>query len=118
MTEQRIRVYSEFWDFYVSEHSRPMTRNLHLTGTFLGLILLVWFLLSKQFILIPLCLVVGYGFAWFSHFFVEKNRPATFRYPLWSFVSDYRMMWYMITGRMGNEVARVTVSGGERKLSE
>jgi len=56
---------------------------------------------------IPLCFVVGYAFAWFAHFVVEKNKPATFKYPFWSFISDYKMMWYMATGRMRSEVERV-----------
>ena len=100
--------YAEFWDYYVREHSKPLTRLLHFIGTSLGLMLLAWSLWSGRLLYIPLFFVVGYAFAWFAHFFVEKNRPATFRYPFWSFISDFKMMWYMLTGRMSAEVRRVT----------
>jgi len=100
--------YAEFWDFYVREHSKPLTRLLHFIGTSLGLMLLAWSLWSGRLLYIPLFFVIGYAFAWFAHFFVEKNRPATFRYPFWSFISDFKMMWYMVTGRMSAEVRRVT----------
>jgi len=103
-----ITNYSEFWDFYVREHSKPATRALHFIGTSLGLVLLAWFVWSGRWYYFPLFLVVGYAFAWFAHFVIEKNRPATFKYPLWSFVSDFKMMWFMITGRMGREVERVS----------
>ena len=102
-----IQTYREFWDFYIREHSRPATRLLHFVGTSLGLLLLVWFVASGRWYYFPLFLIVGYAFAWFAHFVVEKNRPATFRHPLWSFISDFKMMWYMLIGRMGGEVERV-----------
>lgn len=110
-----ITNYEEFWLFYVREHSRPLTRGLHFAGTSLGLILLFWLIWRGTWYYFPACFVIGYAFAWFAHFVVEKNRPATFKYPLWSFISDYRMMWYMITGRMGREVRRVTrhTTGGQ-----
>ncbi|REJ79269.1 MAG: DUF962 domain-containing protein [Acidobacteria bacterium] len=107
MSEPRIDNYSEFWDFYVLEHSKPMTRYFHFVGTLLGMVMLVWFVGNGNFLYIPLCFVVGYAFAWFSHFFIEKNKPATFKYPGWSFVSDYKMAWLMMTGRMEAEVERV-----------
>jgi hypothetical protein len=100
--------YDEFWDFYVREHSKPLTRLLHFIGTSLGLLLLAWSLWSGRLLYVPLFFVVGYSFAWFAHFVVEKNRPATFRFPFWSFISDFKMMWYMLTGRMEAEVLRVT----------
>jgi hypothetical protein len=100
--------YTEFWDFYVQEHSLPTTRLLHFIGTSLGILLLVWFIWRGTWYYFPLCMVAGYGFAWVAHFFVEKNRPASFKYPFWSFISDYKMMWYMITGRMNGEVERVS----------
>jgi hypothetical protein len=102
-----ITTYSEFWDFYVREHSKLLTRILHFAGTTLGLALLMWFVATGRWYFFPLFPVVGYAFAWLAHFFVEKNRPATFKYPLWSFISDFRMIWLMITGRMDAEVERV-----------
>ncbi len=103
----RIKSYEEFWDFYVSEHLQPMTRYFHFVGTALGMVLLVWFVRSGSFLYVPLCFVVGYGFSWFSHFFIEKNKPASFKYPFWSFISDYKMMFLMMTGKMDGEVERV-----------
>lgn len=108
MKNERIEDYQEFWDFYVLEHSEPLTRYLHFTGTTLGIVLLVWIIRSGNWYYLPLCFVVGYAFAWFAHFFVEHNQPATFKYPFWSFVSDYKMVWFMLTGRMNAEVERVT----------
>jgi len=102
-----IQTYKQFWDFYVQEHSKPLTRLLHFTGTTLGIVLLVWFVATGRWYFFPVFFVVGYAFAWFAHFVVEKNRPATFQYPFWSFISDFKMIWYMLTGRMGREVKRV-----------
>lgn len=106
--EEKINNYAEFWDFYVREHAQPLTRYLHFIGTSLGLVLLVWIIRSGNWLYLPLCFAVGYAFAWFSHFFVEKNKPATFKYPLWSFISDYKMMFYMLTSKMNREVERVS----------
>ena len=103
-----ITKYNEFWDFYVQEYSKPLTRLLHAVGTTLGLILLFWLVWIGRWYFFPVFLVVGYGFAWFAHFVVEKNRPASFKYPLWSFISDFKMIWYMITGRMGRELERTS----------
>ena len=103
----RIADYSTFWDFYVAEHSKALTRWLHFVGTTLGMVLLVWFIARGTWYYFPLFFVVGYAFAWIAHFVVEKNRPATFKYPIWSFISDFKMVWYMLTGRMNAEVERV-----------
>lgn len=100
--------YSDFWDFYVQEHSKPLTRTVHFVGTTLGIALLIFFIVRGQWYFFPLFFVVGYFFAWFAHFVVEKNKPATFKYPLWSFISDFKMIWFMLTGRMSREVERVT----------
>jgi len=102
-----IKTYAEFWDYYVLEHSKPLTRILHLVGTTLGIALLVFFITRGQWYFFPVFFVVGYGFAWFAHFVIEKNRPATFQYPFWSFISDFKMISYMLTGRMGREIERI-----------
>ena len=104
---ERFKTYSEFWDFYVLEHSQPLTRYLHFIGTSLGIVLLVFFSRSGSYLYIPLCFAVGYAFSWFSHFFVEHNKPASFKYPLWSFVSDYKMIALMLLGKMDAEIERV-----------
>lgn len=101
-----INTYNEFWEFYLREHSKPLTRVLHLIGTTLGLALLVYFVATGRWYFFPLFFVVGYAFAWFAHFVVEKNRPATFKYPFWSFISDFKMIAYMLTGRLGAELER------------
>ena len=105
---EMIQTYAEFWDFYVQEHSKPMTRVLHFIGTSLGIILLVGFVAIGRWYFFPVFFIVGYAFAWFAHFVIEKNKPASFKYPVWSFISDFKMMWYMLTGRMGREVERVS----------
>jgi len=94
-----ITRYRDFWPYYLREHGRPQTRALHYVGTALSL----WFLLIALgaggwwWLLVPLA---GYGFAWGAHFGVEKNRPATFTYPLWSLFSDYRMFFLWFAGRL------------------
>lgn len=102
-----INNYPEFWEFYVQEHSRPLTRALHLIGTLLGLALVVYFIATDRWYFFPVFFVVGYAFAWFAHFVIEKNRPATFQYPFWSLISDFKMIAYMLTGRMGREIDRI-----------
>jgi len=108
MTEQRYKSFSEFWPFYVSEHSRSATRWLHLIGTSAGIALLIYFIASGRWWLFPLALIPGYGGAWLAHFLIEKNKPATFQYPLWSFIGDYKMIALMLRGRMGGEVERLS----------
>jgi hypothetical protein len=107
MSEKSFHSFADFWPHYVNEHSQPATRLLHLIGTILGLALAVYFIATGRWWLFFLGLIPGYGLAWVGHFFIEKNRPATFQHPLWSFMGDYKMIWYVITGRMAAEVKRV-----------
>ncbi len=97
--------FDEFWDFYVSQHLNPTCRALHFVGTS-GVLACV--AVSPIF---PMALaaapVCGYGFAWFSHFKYEKNRPATFTYPAWSLAADFVMYKKMLMREMAGEVERV-----------
>ena len=106
MSKQRYKTFSEFWPFYVSEHSRRGTRILHLIGTTAALAVMIYFFATGRWWLFPLALIPGYGCAWFAHFLIEKNKPATFKYPLWSFIADYKMIAMMLTGKIGREVAK------------
>jgi hypothetical protein len=99
--------FEEFWPYYVREHSKKTTRMLHFTGTALGMATVAYALAKRKPKLLLLAPVVGYGMSWIGHFFVEKNRPATFSYPLWSFRGDFRMFAKIVTGTMDAEVERV-----------
>ncbi|HEU4963346.1 MAG TPA: DUF962 domain-containing protein [Bacilli bacterium] len=100
------KTYEEFWLYYVSEHRKRSTRVWHAVGTTLVLVALVYALATQQWWWLLAVPVLGYGPAWVSHFFIERNRPATFTYPLWSLRGDFHMYGLMLTGRMGREVAR------------
>jgi hypothetical protein len=105
MSNSRYTSFKEFWPFYMAEHSKPGTRWLHLIGTVLGTLLMIYFVASGRWWLFPLGFIPGYGAAWFAHFVIEKNRPATFQYPLWSFMGDYKMIALMLTGQIDKEVS-------------
>ena len=103
---RRIATYREFWPFYLGEHSRPATRRLHYLGTGGALLALAAAALLAQPWLVLAVPISGYGFALLAHFWVERNRPTTFRYPLWSLVSDLRMLALWASGRIDAEIAR------------
>lgn len=102
---ERYRTYEEFWPFYVSQHLNATCRALHFVGT-----TVVWIALTLAVVDTPRWLLAaplaGYGCAWIGHFFFEKNRPATFTYPLWSLRGDFRMYRLMLLRRMRSEIAR------------
>ena len=104
--DEEMKTFEEFWPFYVREHSRPATRALHAAGTITATMLLLALAATGRWRWLPLALVPGYAAAWVGHFFVEHNRPATFKHPLWSFMGDYKMVALMLAGRMGEEAAR------------
>lgn len=101
---ERYRSFSEFWPFYVLEHSKPGTRKLHFIGTSLLFICLVTILLTGSLWFLFAGIVAAYGCAWIGHFFIEKNRPATFKYPFFSLVGDFKMYAMMLSGKMDREV--------------
>lgn len=97
-TGRRYADFDTFYPFYLGEHSNTTSRRLHVIGTGLSLVMILlgvalspWF-----FIAAPVC---GYFFAWVGHFFFEKNQPATFTYPIWSLMGDFRMFFETVSGR-------------------
>ncbi|MEZ5669307.1 MAG: DUF962 domain-containing protein [Alphaproteobacteria bacterium] len=102
----RCSTYREFWPFYLGEHAKPATRRIHLFGTALALALLVLALALQWWWLLIAVPIAGYAPAWYAHFFVEHNRPATFIHPVWSLVSDFRMFALWCAGRLEPELRR------------
>lgn len=96
----RFSSFAEFYPFYLAEHENRTSRRLHVVGTTLALALLLFALLTQRWALILLAIVVGYAFAWIGHFFFEKNRPATFKHPLYSLMGDWRLWFETLTGRI------------------
>ncbi len=92
--------FAEFYPFYLSQHENLTCRRLHFVGTALVILLFLYALFSLQpgwLLLMPLA---GYGFAWSGHFLFEKNKPATFEYPLWSLWGDFVMFKDILTGKV------------------
>jgi hypothetical protein len=110
----QIGSFADFWPYYVRQHSKPRTRILHATGSVLSVVAVGLALAISPwlFIAVP---VVGYAFAWYAHFFVERNRPATFGHPFYSLIADYRMVFLMMAGRMDAEVTKATYIAESRR---
>ncbi|HEY2011469.1 MAG TPA: DUF962 domain-containing protein [Rhizomicrobium sp.] len=97
---QRYARFADFYPFYLSEHANRTTRQLHFLGSALALFCLLELLFTGDLWWLAAGLVCGYGFAWFAHMVFEKNRPATFRQPLYSFMGDWVMFWQILTGKI------------------
>jgi hypothetical protein len=106
---ERFSTYAQFWPHYLREHGRPATRRIHFAGTAVAIALLIGGIVTGDWRLLPAALVAGYAPAWLAHGFVERNRPATFQYPLWSLISDFRMFGLWLSGRLGAELRRAGV---------
>ena len=100
-----IETFADFWPYYVRQHASPGTRALHAVGSVLALVTLGLAFVVNLWLLVAVPLV-GYAFAWYSHFFVEHNKPATFGHPFYSLAADYRMLFLMMAGRMNDEVRK------------
>ena len=101
MSERRFESYNDFFAFYVQQHASLSNRLMHAAGTTLGLAIAITAFAMGQPWYALLWIPVAYGFAWTGHFLLEKNTPATFGHPFWSFISDFRMLGLMLTGRLG-----------------
>ncbi len=95
-----FRSFAEFYPYYLGEHSNPTCRRLHFVGTSLVIALLAYSIASANWLLLLAVPVAGYGFAWAGHFFYEKNRPATFTYPLYSLIGDFAMFRDILRGKI------------------
>ncbi len=94
------RSFAEFYSFYLSEHSDVNCRRLHFIGSVLVLVAVLYAVLTTRWLVLLAVPVIGYGFAWVGHFFFEKNRPATFTYPLYSLMGDWRMFKDILVGKV------------------
>jgi len=101
-----FRNLEEFWAFYMNQHSKASTRRWHFCGMLAAGFFLLAAILIKWWLgfFIP---VFGYGLAWYSHFFIEGNVPASFGHPVWSLLCDFKMFGLMLTGQMDREIKRL-----------
>ena len=96
---KKYKNIKEFYLYYLTEHEDKHTKLFHFIGTALSIYFLVRLFVTLEPINLLFALLSGYGFAWVSHFFIEKNKPATFTYPFFSLVSDYIMFWEILRGK-------------------
>ncbi|OEL16380.1 hypothetical protein BAE44_0022599 [Dichanthelium oligosanthes] len=108
-TRQQFGSMDEFWGFYLGQHSKPGTRRWHFLGTLASLVCAALAATTGRAGFLLAAPVIGYGMAWYSHFFVEGNRPATFGHPVWSLLCDYRMFGLILTGRIDAELDRLRI---------
>ncbi|HEY0115347.1 MAG TPA: DUF962 domain-containing protein [Allosphingosinicella sp.] len=114
MTDTRFASFREFWPHYLREHSKPATRAYHYAGTSLVVLIAIVALATRTWWLLAVLPLAGYGFAWAAHALVERNRPATFTYPRWSLLADFKMWWLWLTRRLRPELEAAGV-GPERR---
>jgi len=95
-----FKTFSEFYPFYLNEHRNLICRRLHFVGSSLVLLVILYSMYTTRWSLLWLTPIMGYGFAWTGHYFFEKNRPATFIYPFYSFIGDWVMFKDILTGKI------------------
>ena len=96
---EKYKTFKDFYPYYIEEHSKPKTKLLHFIGTSISLFFLVQLVITFDPIYLIYALLSGYGFAWVAHFFIEKNKPATFTYPFYSFIGDHKMFIEILIGK-------------------
>tara|TARA_Y100000590_G_scaffold318403_1_gene360270 strand:+ start:608 stop:919 length:312 start_codon:yes stop_codon:yes gene_type:complete len=100
ISKPKFNSFKEFYPFYLSEHSKTSTKIMHLIGS-LGVILILIYSFYANNLKFILCApIFGYGFAWIGHFIFEKNKPATFKFPFYSFMGDWVMLIDILRGKI------------------
>ena len=99
MAETKIKNFAEFYQFYLTEHSQMWTRIFHFVGTLLIFCVIAFVISNGKTRFLWYVPIFGYGFAWFSHAVFEKNQPATFRHPIWSVFSDFKLFFELLIGK-------------------
>jgi hypothetical protein len=94
--EKRFKTLREFYPYYLSEHQNYTCRILHFIGTALLFVIVALAVILSDYRILISIPFVGYGFAWVGHFFFEKNKPATFQYPLFSLASDFLLFFDLL----------------------
>ena len=100
MSDTKFTSFKDFYPYYLSEHKLKINKILHAIGSLTGLFFLFYVLYIEEYKLIPVSFLFGYSFAWIGHFFFEKNKPATFKYPIYSFMGDWVMLKDIILGKV------------------
>ncbi|MBB6609649.1 DUF962 domain-containing protein [Pontibacter sp. Tf4] len=98
---KRYTSLKEFYPYYLSEHQQTTTRVLHFIGTGLLIVVAIVAIVTGKYLWLWAVPVIGYGFAWVGHFFFERNKPATFKYPFYSLASDFMLFFDILTGKQG-----------------
>ncbi len=98
--DKKYKTFTDFFPFYLSQHSDRRNRRIHFFGSSLVLCVLVAAALTQNWLILLAAPPAGYGPAWFGHFFFEKNKPATFTYPIYSLIGDWVMFWQMLIGKL------------------
>lgn len=96
----RYTDFAQFYPFYLSQHANRTCRRTHFIGSSLALLSLAELIATGTWWWLPVALVCGYGGAWIGHFVYEKNKPASFAQPLFSFRADWIMYWQMLSGKL------------------
>ena len=96
---REFKSFATFYPYYLSEHQNKTCRALHFAGTTLFFVFLMGSFLFHNLTLLVFCPIAGYGFAWVGHFFFERNKPATFQYPLYSLMGDFKMYFEILAGK-------------------
>tara|TARA_B100001750_G_scaffold210050_1_gene190330 strand:+ start:227 stop:535 length:309 start_codon:yes stop_codon:yes gene_type:complete len=100
MSNTKFTSFKDFYPYYLSEHKLKTNKILHIIGSLTGLSFLFYIVYIEKYKFIPVSFLFGYTFAWIGHFFFEKNKPATFKYPLYSFIGDWVMLKDIFLGKI------------------